>query len=151
MEKTAQQEEEAKNIKRVFDMFDVNHDGTVSTEEFGQVLKSLGHDYSVDELKDMVTSADADGSGTIDLAEFTKLILRQNENLKVSEQLAEAFSVFDREGNGYISSAELKYALRTVCSDVSEQEANEIVLAGDSNGDGLISYEEFVHMLTPAV
>lgn len=138
-----------KRIKAVYDIFDVDHDGDITAEEFSKVLKSLGYVCGEDKIQELVTSVDADGSGTISFDEFLTLFNQQKKSDKVNEELAEAFSVFDRDGNGYISSTELKFALRTICPDVSEEEANEIILAGDSDGDGLINYEEFVRLISP--
>jgi calmodulin len=37
-------------------------------------MKSLGHDASEQDLKDMISEVDANGDGTIDFEEFLKLM-----------------------------------------------------------------------------
>ena len=55
--------------------------------------------------------------------------------------------MFDRDGDEYISSAELKYALKTLCG-IDESVAQEIIIEADCNGDGQISYGEFSKYLS---
>lgn len=42
-------------------MFDKNHDGKISSEELGCVLRSLGHEHSSKEVEDMIKNADTNG------------------------------------------------------------------------------------------
>ena len=59
------------------------------------------------------------------------------------EMLYVAFKVFDRDGNGFVGAAELRYVLTTVNeADVSEQELNELLVAADVDGDGRIRFAE---------
>lgn len=48
------------------------------------------------------------GSGEIDFEEFLKLMAAKQANMTMEDELRGAFSVFDRDGSGYISSQELK-------------------------------------------
>ena len=62
-------------------------------------------------------------------------------------ELAEAFKVFDREGNGYITSQELKHVMLKVADELSEEEVDAMIKQADVNGDGQIEYEEFIALL----
>lgn len=42
-------------------MFDVDGDGTISTEELGNVMKSLGQNLTQEEIQTMIREIDADG------------------------------------------------------------------------------------------
>lgn len=48
-------------FKEVFKMFDVDGDGTVSTEELKDVMAKLGQNPSEKELTDMINEVDEDG------------------------------------------------------------------------------------------
>ena len=50
---------------------------------------------------------DADGNGTIDFPEFLNLMARKMKDSDSEEELREAFKVFDKDGNGFISAAEV--------------------------------------------
>ena len=46
---------------------------------------------------------DVDGGGSIDFNEFLELMEEKMRKLKQDEQIFEAFRVFDRDRNGYIT------------------------------------------------
>ena len=55
-------EEEVKQFKQAFSLFDKNNDGNITTEELKTVLKALGHYPNEAELEAMVEEVDADGT-----------------------------------------------------------------------------------------
>ena len=66
----------------------------------------------------------------------------------VSEaELKEAFRVFDRDGNGFISGAELRHVMSSIGENRTKEEVEEIIQEADVDGDGLIDYEEFVKLV----
>ena len=84
--------------------------GTITTKELGTVMRSLGQNPTEAELHDMINEVDADGNGTIDFAEFLSLMSRKMKDADSEEELMEAFKVFDRNGDGSISAAEVSEA-----------------------------------------
>ena len=59
----------------------------------------------------VAAQVDADGNGTIDFPEFLSLMARKMKDTDTEEELIEAFKVFDRDGNGFISAAELRHVM----------------------------------------
>ena len=51
------------------------------------------------------------GNGIIDFGEFANLMIMKMKDTVTEEELWDAFNVFDRDGNGYITPDELKLAL----------------------------------------
>ncbi len=51
------------------------------------------------------------GNGTIDFPEFLTMMARKMKDTDSEEEIREAFRVFDKDGNGFISAAELRYIL----------------------------------------
>ena len=49
------------------------------------------------------------GNGTIDFDEFLHMMAKKMKESDSEEELREAFRVFDKDGNGFISAAELRY------------------------------------------
>jgi len=61
--------------------------------------------------------------------------------------LVEAFKVFDRDGNGFISAAELRHVMTNLGEKLTDEEVDEMIREADVDGDGQINYEEFVKMM----
>ena len=58
-------------------------------------------------------------------------------------ELIEAFKVFDRDGNGFISAAELRHVMTNLGEKLSDEEVDEMIREADIDGDGQINYEGF--------
>jgi calmodulin len=138
-------EEQIAEFKETFSLFDKDGDGTITTKELGTVMRSLGQNPTDAELADMINEVDADGNGTIDFPEFLTMIKIKGSDSE--EEILEAFKVFDKNGNGYISPAELRQVLTSLGEKLSDEEVDEMVREADIDGDGQINYEEFLKMM----
>ena len=56
--------------------------------------------------------------------------------------------VFDKDGNGYISAAELRHVMTNLGEKLTDEEVDEMIREADIDGDGQVNYEEFVTMMT---
>ncbi|KFQ84767.1 Calmodulin, partial [Phoenicopterus ruber ruber] len=108
--------------------------------ELGTVMRSLGQNPTEAELQDMINEVDADGNGTIDFPEFLTMMAKKMN--------FEAFRVFDKDGNGYISAAELRHVMTNLGEKLTDEEVDEMIREADIDGDGQVNYEEFVQMMT---
>ncbi|KAF8692191.1 hypothetical protein HU200_039794 [Digitaria exilis] len=120
-------------------------------EELATVMGSLqGHRPSSDELHEMIRDADADGNGTIEFAEFLALMARKKKTSSsagAGEELREAFKVFDKDQNGYISAAELRHVMINLGEKLTDEEVEQMIREADLDGDGQVNYDEFVRMM----
>ncbi|GAA0210416.1 EF-hand domain-containing protein [Spirillospora sp. NPDC000708] len=57
------------------------------------------------------------------------------------------FELVDVDGDGYISTAELKNLMSRLGQGITETRAVEVVVAADANHDGKISLEEFAALM----
>lgn len=71
-------------------------------------MRSLGQNPTRLELQDMMNEVDADSNGTIEFAEFLTLMARTVQESDREQEMREAFKVFDEDGNGFITAAEVK-------------------------------------------
>ncbi|KAH6800226.1 calmodulin 4 [Perilla frutescens var. hirtella] len=70
----------------------------------------------------------------------------------VAEELKEAFRVFDRDQDGFVSAVELKEVMINLGEKVSDEVAEEEMIRDvDLDGDGLVSYEEFARMMMASI
>merc|ERR1712160_86706 len=140
-------EEQIAEFKEAFSLFDKDGDGTITTKELGTVMRSLGQNPTEAELQDMINEVDTWGNGTIDFPEFLSLMARKTWDTDTEEELIEAFKVFDRDGNGLISAAELRHVMTNLGEKLTDEEVDEMIKEADIDGDGHINYEEFVRMM----
>ena len=94
-----------------------------------------------------LTEVDADGSGTMDFPEFLNLMARKMKDTDSEEEIKEAFKVFDKDGNGFISAAELRHVMTNLGEKLTDEEVDEMIREADIDGDGQINYEEFVKVM----
>ena len=65
-----------------------------------------------------------------------------NEYLYPSEEeIREAFRVFDKDGNGFISAAELRHVMTNLGEKLTDEEVDEMIREADLDGDGQVNYE----------
>lgn len=134
-------------LEEVFKKFDVNGDGKICSSELGSMLGSLGQPANEEELQNMIREVDADGDGFISLEEFIELNTKGIDSAEALENLKDAFSVFDIDGNGSISAEELQKVLQSLGDDCSVAECRKMIGGVDSDGDGQIDFEEFKVMM----
>lgn len=51
------------------------------------------------------------GNGILDFDEFLQMMAKKMKDTDGEEELREAFRVFDKDGNGFISAAELRHVM----------------------------------------
>ena len=116
-------------------------------------MRSLGQNPTEAELQDMINEVDADGNGEIDFPEFLTMMARKMKDTDSEEEIKEAFKVFDKNGDGKISAAELRHVMTSIGiwtwrvdgnwllgEKLSDQEVDEMIKEADTDGDGEINY-----------
>ena len=71
------QQEMRTKLREVFNKFDADKSGAISTEELGAIAKLLKLEVTPAKLKKMMMDADPDGSGEIDFEEFVVVFQKQ--------------------------------------------------------------------------
>ena len=140
-------ESQRKELQDVFDQFDKDKDGKISANELENAMQSMGQNPTVEEVQEMMKEVDLNQDGKIDFDEFMTLMIKTSPENQAEEEVINAFRVFDKEGNGLISSAELKHIMMNIGDKMTEEEADEMVNEADIDEDGMINYEEFVRMM----
>ena len=93
----------------------------------------------------MIEQLDINGDGKIDYGEFITAAVNRTKIIN-EENLEMAFKLFDQDGNGVISIAELKQVFtgtQTTQDPEDEQIWTQIMDEVDKNNDNVISPKEF--------
>ena len=134
------------SIKKAYKRFqatDKDKTGMVDYTEFCEVLQV---DPSPQGEK-VFQLFDYDKSGQVDIREFL-VALSNFSGAGKDDKLKFAFMVFDEDGNGMITKEELTKILKAnhMASDDAEvaRKADTILTQADKDGDGVVTFDEFV-------
>merc|ERR1712224_1143213 len=141
-------EEQINEFKKALSLFDEDSDGTITTKELGTVMRSLGQNPTEAELQDMINEVDTNWNGTVEFPEFLTMMASKMKARDSEEEIKEAFHVFDKDGNGFISAAEIRHVMTNLGEKLTDEEEDEMIREADIDGDGQVNYEEFVTMMT---
>ena len=70
-------ETQIKEIRTKFDQFDDDHDGAIDKKELRNVIRSLGHNPTDEELQVLLDELDTDGTSMLEFPEFL-VLMQQN-------------------------------------------------------------------------
>lgn len=65
----------------------------------------------------------------------------QNSSNDDDDELREAFKVFDKDGDGLISPAELRGVMSGLGENLTNEEVEEMIKEADIDGDGQVNYD----------
>ncbi|XP_028834166.1 calcium-binding protein 2a isoform X1 [Denticeps clupeoides] len=142
--------EEMEELKEAFREFDKDRDGFISCKDLGECMRTMG--YMPTEMELIELSQQICG-GRVDFDDFVELMgpkmLAETADMIGVKELRDAFREFDSNGDGQISLAELREAMKKLMGEqLNHREIDEILRDVDLNGDGLVDFEEFVRMMS---
>ena len=97
-------------------------------------MRSMGQNPTEDELLELVMEIDLDGNGTIDFTEFLEMMKKKANEADQYEDLKEAFRIFDKNGDGYIDTKELKSVTTMLGTMLTKEEVAEFMAEADVVG-----------------
>lgn len=140
---------EMEDAREVFDLFDFwdGRDGVVEAAKVGDVIRCLNLNPTL-ELIYKNGGAKKFGERQYKFEEFLPIyqsILKEKDTGTFAD-FNEAFKTFDREGQGYISAAEMRHVLRSLGEQLTEDQIDQIFKACDVqiDNDGNMKYEDFI-------
>ncbi|KAH1106584.1 hypothetical protein J1N35_010352 [Gossypium stocksii] len=146
-------EEQMAELREIFSSFDRNNDGSLTQLELGSLLRSLGLKPSLDQVEALIQKADSNNNGLIEFSEFVAMLapeLQPEKSPYSEEQLKQLFKMFDRDGNGFITAAELAQTMAKLGHALTVEELTGMIKEADADGDGRISFDEFAQAITSA-
>ena len=146
-----------KDVQKSFKQFDKNGDGSIDKNELTSAMSSGGN-FTKQEIDVIFSAADIDGNGEIDYEEFIALMCPSASDIiekfrskyRNINDVKTAFKRFDNNGDGALSKAELSAAMKSSGESYSDVEVDAIFSLGDVDGDGEITLEEFITLMSPS-
>jgi len=139
-------DQEIAEFQEGFNLFDQKGDGKIYASQMGEVLRALGQNPTEAEVRKCGFATNPDRRITFE--EFLPILhnFSKRKDTTSSDDFVEGFKVFDKEQNGYISSAELRHLLTHLGEKMKDEEVEQL-FAGQEDNQGNIHYEEFVKMV----
>lgn len=140
-------EEQKKDIKEAFNLFDPNGTGYIENKELKVAMRALGFEPKKEEIKKIISEMDSMASGKIKYEEFLNLMSGKMADKDVKEEILKAFKLFDDDSTGKISFKNLKRVAETLGENLTDEELQEMIDEADRDGDGEINQEEFFRIM----
>merc|ERR1712004_181250 len=110
------------------------------------ILKSMGVEVNKSDMDNYAAEVDEEETGKFTFMMFcqvaAKFMIEDDE-----EQLKEAFRIYDKEGQGFITNEVLKEILREIDSTLTENDLDNIIEEVDEDGSGTMDFDEFQEMM----
>jgi len=146
------------DIKKKFGQWDINKDGKISFEELREAVSKDSAKFLNDEdVNAIFIVGDINLDGEIDEAEFLKLMTPSIHDVVTKfryayrsvDDVKKAFQNMDSNGDGALDKGEMHKALTNYKYDFSDQEVDIVFKYGDVDGDGEVTFEEFMYLMCP--
>ncbi|KAF0314171.1 Troponin C, isoform 2 [Amphibalanus amphitrite] len=136
-------------LKKAFGMFDQKKTGSIEVNKVAAILNTMGQQFDDDELQQLCTEKAKDGK--LDFDSFVSIasnFLEEEDDEAMQAELKEAFRLYDKEGNGYITTQVLKEILKALDDKLTSEDLDGIIEEVDTDGSGTLDFDEFLEMMT---
>ncbi|XP_075416272.1 parvalbumin-like EF-hand-containing protein [Tenrec ecaudatus] len=124
-------------------------------EEFSSQMKkmALAMGTSLSDKDIELLPSDMRHHGSFNYLKFFEYMQKFQATGQLETVIRKAFQTLDKDKSGFIEWNEIKYILSTIPSSgptapLTDEEAEAMIQAADSDGDGRINFEEFSDLIT---
>lgn len=133
-------------MQEAFQLFDIRGDNKIHISQIGNALRALGQNPTESDVNKFTQQHKADERITFEVFLPIYQAISKNRSSNTAEDFNEGLRHFDKDGNGYISSAELRHLLTSLGEKLTDDEVEQL-LAGQEDSQGNVLYEEFINMV----
>ncbi|XP_023664018.1 uncharacterized protein [Paramormyrops kingsleyae] len=138
--------EELDELREAFREFDKDKDGFIGCKDLGNCMRTMGYMPTEMELIELSQQINMNLGGHVDFDDFVELmgpkLLAETADMIGVKELRDAFKEFDANGDGKISTAELREAMKKLLGQqVGHKDLEDILRDIDLNGDGHVDFE----------
>ena len=141
------QEERRRLMNEIFDLFDVDNLGYVSSRDSLKILASMGRKLEPEDQNEFLSIVDPRNEGRITKENFLEGV----ESMYTIPQtyipeIEDAFNFFDKDNDGKISCKEFKQLLVKLSDEYKDEDVDELFKILDVDLDGYINIDEFINL-----
>ena len=130
------------NIFRFLDQIDAN--------KLEICMRSVGYNPTREQVNQMIAQLDTTKKGYVTLEEFSKILKPKEPSKDIRTEAANAFKKINTDKSGKISFGNLKKVLNDLGENLTDEEIKQMITVADKDGDGQVSYPEFMEMMHKA-
>ena len=150
-EATGLENDEIKVLKICFNLFDTKKQEFLGADDLDDILRAMGFRPSKEELQEILEEIDEDGSGEIEFGEFcqlcAKFLVEEPDEETMRAELKEAFRVYDKEGQGFITTTQLRDIISELDPNLTQEDLDGIIEEIDEDGSGTMDFDKFCQMM----
>jgi len=141
-------EQQISRARDAFNSLDIKKNSRIKVVEIETCLKKLGHNIKPDWLEKIESTIDTEGTGYIQFEEFCEIIRKKMKADEDERELREMFRILDKEKRGEVNTNELRWILKQLGDDLTENDIDDMIADVDTDGSGWVDYEEFSKLMT---
>ncbi|TPP59399.1 20 kDa calcium-binding protein (Antigen SM20) [Fasciola gigantica] len=142
------QEDQVKTAKDVFKRYDKRGQDKISTTDLGPAFRALNLKVKPDTLKAVSYTHLDVSTGFIDFNGFLICFGKSLQEEQDERDLRDAFRVLDKNKRGEIDVEDLRWILKELGDDLTEEEIDDMIRDTDTDGSGFVDFDEFYKLMT---
>ncbi|XP_047470123.1 troponin C, isoallergen Bla g 6.0201-like [Penaeus chinensis] len=137
-------------LRKAFASVDKTRSGFVDIKDIEGIFNNMGTAFDIDDLNATIKRVDIDNDGKINFDKFVIIasnFLQDDDDETITNELREAFRLYDKEGNGYITTLTLREILKELDNKLSDADLDVIIDEIDEDGKGKVDFEGFRELM----
>lgn len=139
-------DDEIKEMKSIFDLFDRQMEGIVEIEGLGTLMRSCGSfpmESEIDKIKEQLLS---ENKNYFDFDKFVEIMMKKYKEFDPENELLESFKVFDVENEGKVEVDIFQHVMKKHYPDIEDEKLQEILqsLQEDEKVDFVKNFERII-------
>jgi calmodulin len=119
--------------------------GSIDKKKVGAVFRACGLNPTEGQMADWKKEC---GSGDVPADKMKSFVnTKLQESGDSQDEIIDAFSVFDKDGSGFIPVAEMKHVCCAMGEQLSAKEWGEVMRELDVGSDGMVNYRSLAEQL----
>lgn len=120
----------------------------LNVSKVSDAMKQMGLKVDADWLDTVEDLYDQAGTGFVSEDEFKVLVSKKIQADEDERELKEIFRVLDKEKRGEVHTDELRWILKSLSDDLTEEDIDDMIADVDTDGSGWVDYDEFKSLMS---